>query len=76
MHLHRGLIGQRVVIRRVLRGERGLSGGPALTDVIGNLEAWDEDSLSVRRSTDELVVIPLRDIAAGKPVPPAIERRI
>jgi N-acetylglutamate synthase len=75
MHLHRGLIGSRVVVRRVLRGERGPSGGPALTDVLGILEAWDQASLSVRRATGELVVIPLSDITAGKQVPPANERR-
>jgi N-acetylglutamate synthase len=70
MQLHRGLIGQRVVVRRALPGEVGPSGGPALTDVIGVLEAWEDDSLSVRRESGEVVIIPLADVAAGKQIPP------
>jgi hypothetical protein len=70
MQLHRELIGQRVVVRRALPGEVGPSGGPALTDVVGVLEAWDDNSLSVRRESGEVVVIPLADVTAGKQVPP------
>jgi N-acetylglutamate synthase len=76
MQLHRGLIGHRVVVRRVLAGQRGPSGGPALTDVIGVLESWGDRSLSVRRETGELVTIPLSSITAGKPVPPPPEQRL
>jgi hypothetical protein len=75
MELHPGLVGQRVVVRRVLRGERGPSGGPAMTDVVGILAAWGEQTLSVRRQSGELVTIPLTDVAAGKPVPPRAPRR-
>lgn len=75
MELHRGLIGQRVVVRRRLPGERGPSGGPALSDVVGVLAAWDDETLSVRRGTGELVSIPLADVTAGKPVPPMPSRR-
>jgi N-acetylglutamate synthase len=74
MQLHRGLIGQRVVIRRVVRGEVGRSGGPALTDVIGVLESWDQADLSVRRESGEIVTIPLADVTAGKQVPPRSDR--
>jgi N-acetylglutamate synthase len=70
MQLHRGLLGQRVVVRRVLRDAVGPSGGPALTDVIGVLARWGEESLSVRRESGEVVTIPLADITAGKQVPP------
>lgn len=74
MELHRGLVGQRVVVRRALPGERGPSGGPALTDVVGILAAWGDQTLSVRRETGDLVTIPLADIVAGKPVPPKPSR--
>lgn len=70
MALGPGLIGQRVVVRRMVRGEEGPSGGPALTDVLGILEAWDEVDLSVRRADGQLVRVPLADVVAGKPVPP------
>ncbi|MBA2716348.1 MAG: hypothetical protein H0U51_04730 [Propionibacteriales bacterium] len=70
MTLHRGLIGQRVVVRRVVTGEVGPSGGPALTDVLGILEAWGDQTLSVRREAGDLVTVPLAEIVAGKGVPP------
>jgi N-acetylglutamate synthase len=58
------------VVRRVVQGELGPSGGPALTDVIGTLEAWDDDTLAVRRADGDVVTIALADVVAGKPVPP------
>ena len=63
-------VGRRVVVRRRLPGERGPSGGPALTDVIGVLEAWEEDYVVVRRKDDTTVRIELAEIVAGKTVPP------
>lgn len=63
-------VGRRVVVRRRLPGERGPSGGPALTDVIGVLEAWEEDYVVVRRKDDTTVRIALAEIVAGKTVPP------
>jgi len=63
-------VGRRVVVRRRLPGERGPSGGPALTDVIGVLEAWEEDYAVVRRKDDTTVRIALAEIVAGKTVPP------
>lgn len=75
MTLHRGLVGQRVVVRRVVRGELGPSGGPALTDVLGVLEEWDDDTLSVRRADGDLVAVPLTDVVAGKQIPPRPPRR-
>ena len=44
-------IGRRVVVRRAVPGERGPSGGPALTDVLGVLEAVTDETLRVRRLT-------------------------
>lgn len=70
------VVGVRVVVRRVVRGETGPSGGPALTDVLGVCEAWGDGVLVVRpdpagRGVDpEPVVIALADVVSGKPVPP------
>jgi ribosomal protein S18 acetylase RimI-like enzyme len=63
------VVGTRVVVRHLVRGERGPSGGPALTDVLGVCTAWGEDVV-LRREDGREVVVPRRDIVAGKPVPP------
>ena len=63
-------VGRRVVVRHVLRGSTGPSGGPALTDVLGVLESWDDDLLTVRTAEDVVVEIAVADVVAGKPVPP------
>ena len=39
------VVGQRVVVRRVLRGETGPSGGPALTDLLGTCLSWGDGDL-------------------------------
>lgn len=64
------VVGHRVVVRRVLRGETGPSGGPAMTDVLGTLVSWDSRSCVVAPDSAPPVTIPLADIVAGKPVPP------
>ena len=64
------MVGRRVVVRRVVAGETGPSGGPALTDVLGTCESWTDTALAVRREDGELVEIALADVVAGKPVPP------
>ena len=68
--LERDLVGHRVVVRRVLRGETGPTGGPAYTDAIGILVAWSETEVTVRKSDDTTVTISQADIVAAKPVPP------
>jgi N-acetylglutamate synthase len=68
-------VGRRVVVRRVLPGERGPSGGPAMTDVIGTLEQWDHDHLVVRRKDDTVVHIAQVEVVAAKTVPPPAGRR-
>lgn len=70
-----GCVGRRVMVRRVLPGERGPSGGPAMTDVLGELEAYDGTHLTVRTAAGDLVEIAARDVVAGKPVPPRPARR-
>ncbi len=63
-------MGQRVVIRRLLRGETGPSGGPAMTDVLGICTSWAEGRATVRREDGDIVVIDIATIVSGKPVPP------
>lgn len=70
MALHRDLVGTRVVVRQVVRGETGPSGGPALTDTLGELTSWSEDELVVRRADGVLVTIAQADVVAAKPIPP------
>ncbi|WP_340539895.1 GNAT family N-acetyltransferase [Nocardioides sp. GXZ039] len=64
------VVGSRIVVRRVLRGETGPSGGPAMTDLLGICEAWDGEACVVRPEGGAPVRIALRDIVSGKPVPP------
>jgi N-acetylglutamate synthase len=64
------VVGQRVVVRRLVRGERGPSGGPAMTDVLGMCAAWGEGRCVVVREDGTAVAIALADIVSGKPVPP------
>lgn len=68
-------VGQRVVIRWLLPDpdERG-----RMTDVLGILEAHDDEEFSVRTREGRLVVIPRARAVAGKvipPPPPPRERR-
>lgn len=64
------LVGQRVVVRRLVRGETGPSGGPAMTDVLGTLLSWDDTTCVVAPEASAAVSIPVPDIVTGKPVPP------
>jgi N-acetylglutamate synthase len=64
------VVGQRVVVRRVLRGETGPTGGPAFTDVLGVMEGWTDGLALVRTEAGDLVRIEIADIVSGKPVPP------
>ncbi len=64
------VVGQRVVIRRVLRGQTGPTGGPAMTDVLGICTAWADGRAVVRTEAGEIVEIATADIVSGKPVPP------
>jgi ribosomal protein S18 acetylase RimI-like enzyme len=59
-----------VVVRRLVAGEIGPSGGPAMTDVLGVCLAWGPDVCVVRPESGRPVEISLDDIVAGKPVPP------
>jgi hypothetical protein len=60
-------VGQRVVVRwrRPAAG-----GGEEVADVVGPLEAADEDGFVVRNRRGELVRVPLERALAAKVVPP------
>ncbi len=68
------VVGQRVVVRRVVRGETGPSGGPALTDLLGTCLSWDAEACVVEPDSPDgdrtPVRIALSDIVSGKLVPP------
>ncbi len=64
------VIGKRVVIRRLLHGDTGPSGGPAMTDLLGVCLAWGEGRCVVQPEDGEPVEITIADIVSGKPVPP------
>jgi GNAT superfamily N-acetyltransferase len=63
-------VGQRVVVRRLLPGETGPSGGPAMADVLGTCLRWSDGECVVQPETGPAVTIPLSLIVSGKPVPP------
>ncbi len=63
-------LGTRVVVRRLVPGETGPTGGPAFTDVLGVLESWQGSTLAVRTEAGELVVVERSLVVSGKPVPP------
>ncbi len=69
-------VGRRVVVRRLLRGRTGPSGGPAMTDLLGVMETWDGEHTTVRDSAGSLTEIPVADIVSGKPVPPRPSPRL
>ncbi len=66
------------MVRRIVPGETGPSGGPALTDVLGTCTAWGDGVCVVEPDGDgphDPVTIPLADIVSGKPVPPRASTR-
>lgn len=64
------VVGQRVVVRRLVRGETGPTGGPALTDLLGVCVAWGDGVCVLHPASGDPVTIPIADIVSGKPVPP------
>lgn len=65
-------------MRRLLRGETGPSGGPAMTDVLGTCLAWEDGTCVVQPREGDPVTVAVADIVAGKPVPPkpAVRMRV
>lgn len=63
-------VGVRVVVRRLLPGQTGPTGGPAMTDLLGVMEEWTATTTTIRAEDGTRTVIALSDIVSGKPVPP------
>ncbi len=74
MSLSRADLGQRVIVRRLLPGERGPSGGPAMTDVLGILSGYDDAGMVVDREDGQRVTIRRADFVTGKPIPARVAR--
>ncbi|WP_408898766.1 GNAT family N-acetyltransferase [Nocardioides sp. R1-1] len=70
------MVGQRVVVRRLLRGETGPTGGPAFTDLLGTCLSWADGACVVQPEAGEPVRIAVADIVSGKPVPPRPATRL
>src|SRR3954468_15462243 len=72
------VVGQRIVVRRVVPGETGPSGGPALTDLLGTCVSWADGTCVVQPEDGPPVAIAITDIVSGKPVPPraSVRQRI
>lgn len=63
------VVGQRVVVRRVVPGETGPTGGPAFTDVLGLCLSWADGEVVIRTEEGDEIVIETSLIVSGKPVP-------
>jgi ribosomal protein S18 acetylase RimI-like enzyme len=59
-----------VVVRRLVPGESGPTGGPAFTDLLGVCTAWQDGVCVVQPEAGDAVAIPWALIVSGKPVPP------
>lgn len=64
------VVGTRVVVRRVVAGETGPTGGPAFTDILGVCTSWADGVATISRDSGEVVRVPVTEIVSGKPVPP------
>lgn len=64
------VVGQRIVVRRILRGETGPTGGPAFTDLLGTCLTWADGACVVQAEDGTTTAIATDDIVSGKPVPP------
>lgn len=62
------------MVRSIVPGEAGPTGGPAFTDVLGILEKWTDGLLLIRTAEGALVEIPQGLVVSGKPVPPRPSR--
>ncbi|GAB3865854.1 hypothetical protein GCM10028801_37090 [Nocardioides maradonensis] len=72
------VVGQRVVVRRLVPGETGPTGGPAFADLLGTCLSWDGQVCVVQPEDGPAVPIPVELIVSGKPVParPSVRGRV
>lgn len=64
------VVGSRVVVRRLVPGETGPTGGPAFTDTLGTCLDWSQGRCVLQREDGSTVTVPWGLIVSGKPVPP------
>ncbi len=72
------VVGQRIVLRRLLPGRVGPTGGPAMTDLLGTCTAWGDGVCEIvpdGPGGGEPVRVRLSEIVSGKPVPPRASAR-
>jgi N-acetylglutamate synthase len=62
-------VGRRVVIRSLVRGQKGPSGGPLMTDVVGFLREYGGGVAVIERRDGSLVRVALDDVVVAKPLP-------
>ena len=74
MPLDASSVGRRIVVRYAVGGT-GPSGGPAMTDVIGRVQAVDETGVTLERRDGRTQVVALADVVTWKPVPDRPLRR-
>ena len=63
-------VGKRVVVRHLVPGQAGPSGGPLMSDVLGVLERITDAELVIRRDDGTLARVARATYLTGKPVPP------
>ena len=64
------VVGKRIVIRRLVPGELGPTGGPAFTDILGVCTSWSDGIAVIEPESGEPLHVPVAEIVSGKPVPP------
>jgi N-acetylglutamate synthase len=64
------VVGSRIVVRRLVPGRKGPTGGPAFTDVLGVCTSWADGLCVVQPASGAPVEVPIELIVSGKPVPP------
>lgn len=64
------VVGKRIVVRRLVPGQTGPTGGPAFTDILGVCTSWADGTAVIERESGERVSVPVAEIVSGKPVPP------
>ncbi|UYM06200.1 GNAT family N-acetyltransferase [Solicola gregarius] len=75
MPLDESMLGVRVSVRRLVPGEVGPTGGPAMTDVIGRVVALGDGHATIERRDGELVDVRLADVVTARRVPDGARRR-
>lgn len=75
MRLDPTLVGKRVTLRRALPGQTGPTGGPAMTDVVGRVLAFESGSVLVERRDGELVRVHVHELVSGRVIPEGARRR-